>query len=81
METKINMGELNVIDVNARLFFNYLAIKLNNLDIAKELEIGDFYNLLVDIKNDKYKNILADFLVCNKVSYLINYCYFFVYIY
>lgn len=76
METKINMSELNVIDVNARLFFNYLAIKLNNLDIAKELEIGDFYNLLVDIKNDKYKNILADFLVCNKVSYLINYCYF-----
>lgn len=76
METTINVSELTLIKVNARLFFNYLAIKLNNLDNAEKLEIGDFYSLLVDIKNDKYKNILADFLICNSVPNLINYCYY-----
>lgn len=76
METTINVSELTLIKVNARLFFNYLAIKLNNLDNTNKLEIGDFYNLLVNIKNGKYKNILADFSINWPTSKLINYCYF-----
>lgn len=76
METTINVSELTLIKVNARLFFNYLAIKLNNLDNTDKLEIGDFYNLLVNIKNSKYKNILADFSFNWRTSNLINYCYY-----
>lgn len=71
METKINMSELTLMDVNSYWFFNYLAIELNN---SIKFEIGDFYDLLINIKNGKYKNILADFMICKSASRLINLC-------
>lgn len=76
METTINVSELTLVKVNARLFFNYLAIKLNNLDNAKELEIGDFFDLLKNIKKGKYKNILADFSIDWQASKIVNFCYY-----
>lgn len=71
METTINVSELTLMNVNSYWFFNYLAIELNN---AKTFEINDFYDLLIDIKNGKFKNILADFIICKSVSRLINLC-------
>lgn len=73
METTINVSELTLMNVNANLFFNYLAITLDNVD---KFEIGDFYDLLINIKNGKYKNILADFILCGRTSKLINLCYY-----
>lgn len=72
METKINVSELRLINVNSYLFFNYLAMALNNAD---KFEIGDFYNLLIDIKNGKFKNILAEFKYCETSSKIIDLCY------
>ena len=71
METKINVSELTLMNVNSYWFFNYLAIELNN---TIKFEIGDFYDLLINIKNGKYKNILADFMICKSESRLINLC-------
>lgn len=73
METTINVSELTLMNVNANLFFNYLALTLDNAD---KFEIGDFYDLLINIKNGKYKNILADFMLCKRTSILINLCYY-----
>lgn len=72
MEVKFNASELNVRTVNSYLFFNYLAINLND---AETFFIGDFYNLLIDIKNNKFKNILAEFKHCETVSKIIDLCY------
>lgn len=72
MEVKFNTSELNVKTVNSYLFFNYLAINLND---AETFEIGDFYNLLIDIKNSKFKNILAEFKYCETTSKIIDLCY------
>ena len=71
METKINMSELTLMNVNSYWFFNYLAFELNN---TTKFEIGDFYDLLINIKNGKYKNILADFMICESTSKIINLC-------
>lgn len=59
------------MNVNSYWFFNYLTFEL---DGANEFEIGDFYDLLINIKNGKYKNILADFMICKSVPGLINLC-------
>lgn len=74
MEVKFNANELNVKTVNSYLFFNYLAINLNN---AETFFIGDFYNLLIDIKNNKFKNILAEFKHCETTSKIIDLCYYY----
>lgn len=72
MEAKFNVSELNLMEVNSYWFFNYLAIELNN---ASKFEIGDFYDLLINIKSSKYKNILAEFTFIKQTSKLINLCY------
>lgn len=71
METKINMSELTLINVNSYWFFNYLAMEL---DEVNEFNVDDFYNLLTHIKNGKYKNILAEFMMCESTSRFINLC-------
>lgn len=73
METTINVSELKSMDVKPYWFFNYLAI---NLNIVKddEFNIGEFYDLLIGVKNDRFINILAEFIFINKNSALINLC-------
>lgn len=72
METKINVSEFELKEVNFNLFFDYLIINLND---ANDSEFSDFYNLFKNIKNNKYKNILANFNGFKNESDLINFCY------
>ena len=72
METKINVSEFRLKEVNFNLFFDYLAINLNDVN---GYEFSDFYNLFKNIKNNKYKNILADFYNFKNESDLLNFCY------
>lgn len=73
METKINVSELKLKTVNFNWFFNYLTINLN-WD-SDSFEFSDFYNLFKNIKNNKYKNISANFNDIKNESDLINFCY------
>lgn len=58
MEVKFNACELTSKDVNFNLFFEYLGLIING---QAAINIGYIYDLLVDIKNNKYNNILAEF--------------------
>ena len=58
IEVKFNACELTSRDVNFNLFFEYLGLIING---QSAINIGYIYDLLVDIKNNKYNNILAEF--------------------